>query len=417
MNKDKKKICFALLVHNKQELVEQLIENIKCFCPNSTIVLYNGGDDPSFASNLNIPICPTSKKLNYGNLASFFIETMEWIEEIGIEYDYFINLDSDVLFFRKGFERFIEEQMTDSDYMGVNLHLPDSSWFCGEKFKKDITRWKPFFCVDPIWGVFNVGQVFSKKLVKSLVQYEMKELLKKAIEETPVFGIEEIVFVNMASELGYNIKNYPTETYLQMIRFRPYFTIRELAKCINKYEKTWFCHPIKRIENDTARQLIYRLQNQNFDPTLYKENLPWFHKDQTQYSPSLCVLTRSGYVELVARTENRLTHYYKDVENWFATDTFAHSVTGTPLFYEGDSGYFDVACALDRGGIAHWWRDNYSRKKTWYGPTIITKQNVKPLILTQLNTGNLIFIGLKENNLLYWIRDDGKTWGWKGPFH
>ena len=45
---------------------------------------------------------------------------MEWIEELGIEYEYFINIDSDALFIKDGYEEIRPKQMKDTDYMAVN---------------------------------------------------------------------------------------------------------------------------------------------------------------------------------------------------------------------------------------------------------------------------------------------------------
>ncbi|MCT8140355.1 hypothetical protein H1D32_23235 [Anaerobacillus sp. CMMVII] len=260
----KKKICFALLVHENRELVEQLIANINYYCPNSHIVLYNGGNKPNLCEELGVQVCPTSKKLKYGNLSSYFFETMEWLDEINLNYDYFINLDSDVLFFRKGYEEFIEEQMKDADYMGVKLRIPDKNWTCGKSFKKDIQRWEPFFCTKPFWGVFNVGQVMSKELVKALLEYEKLISLKNALEETDVFGIEEIIFTNLANELGFKMKSYPDDCGEKLIRYRPHFKVKELSKCLSK-KVGWLAHPIHRTKWDPAREFIYELQSRNIN--------------------------------------------------------------------------------------------------------------------------------------------------------
>ena len=124
MKSPKSKICFAILVHEKRELVKQLIDNVRYYCPNSAIVLYNGGDDPTLCDGLGVPVCPSSRKLERGWTTVYFLETMEWLEELGINYKYFINIDSDALFIRKGYEKFIQNAMKDTDYMAVKLRIP-----------------------------------------------------------------------------------------------------------------------------------------------------------------------------------------------------------------------------------------------------------------------------------------------------
>ena len=137
MRSPKSKICFAILVHEKKDLVKQLINNVRYFCPNSTIVLYNGGFDRTLCEGLGIPVCPASHKLRYGHTAIYFLDTMEWLEEIGIQYEYFINIDSDALFISKGYEEFIHNEMKDTDYMGVDYRIPGKDWHIGRELKKD----------------------------------------------------------------------------------------------------------------------------------------------------------------------------------------------------------------------------------------------------------------------------------------
>lgn len=46
-------------------------------------------------------------------------EVMKWLIDSKYEFDYLINLDSDCLFAKQGFEQFIEKEMNNSDYMGL----------------------------------------------------------------------------------------------------------------------------------------------------------------------------------------------------------------------------------------------------------------------------------------------------------
>jgi hypothetical protein len=100
-----KRICFAVLVHDNRELVNQLLDNIRHYCPNSLVVVYNGGEDRELLKDIDVLVCPTSRKLEYGYTTIYFIEIMEWLEEIKLEYDFLINIDSDALFIRKGLRR------------------------------------------------------------------------------------------------------------------------------------------------------------------------------------------------------------------------------------------------------------------------------------------------------------------------
>jgi hypothetical protein len=203
------KICFTLLVHNKLNVVLDLLDNIKCYCPNSSVVLYNGGEDSKLCSNLGYPVCPTSRKLNYGVTAIYLLETMKWLEDIEYDFDYLINLDSDALFVRESYEEFIAEQMKGRDYMGVGTKLTYEDSFIGNQVREEYDLWKPLFGKEPFYESFNVGQVFSRRLVRRFLKSTRYEDLKSTLKNTRAFGIDEVAYVTMTERFGYKISAYP----------------------------------------------------------------------------------------------------------------------------------------------------------------------------------------------------------------
>ena len=118
------RICFTILAHNKEEILRVQLENVRRYNPNAFVVVYNGGPNEQFGLNLGVPISPYSQPLRYGNLTRYFYDTMRWLEELHIEYDYSVNLDNDVLFIKEGFELFIEESMQGYDCMGPHHANP-----------------------------------------------------------------------------------------------------------------------------------------------------------------------------------------------------------------------------------------------------------------------------------------------------
>ncbi|MFC0559387.1 glycosyltransferase family 2 protein [Halalkalibacter alkalisediminis] len=392
-NLPKGKICFALLVHKDRDLIKQLIDNVRYYCPNSAIVLYNGGDDPNLCKGLGVPVCPSSRKLERGYTTIYFLETMEWIEQMGMDYDYFINVDSDALFFRKGYEEFLHEQMNETDYMAVKLRIPEDDWYIGNELKKDIKRWRKLFSVTPFYGVFNVGQVITRPLVKALLNPARKEKYKKALLETSSFGSDEIFFVNVAKELGFRIKAYPNATDSTMIRYRPYFTLEEMIKCLND-SNGWLCHPIHLDGNDPVRRFINSLESEHYMQPYKAPEFPWYENNSTNYSLSLPIKSSFGNLETIVRSGSSLTHYWQQTPNqrWTKSETFATGATGVPVFYENSAGQFEVVSKLKKGGIGLWWRDNHSIGHPWNGPYVILKKNVEPILLTQQKGGQHVLI-------------------------
>ncbi|WP_078429820.1 hypothetical protein [Alkalihalobacterium alkalinitrilicum] len=273
--KASKKICFAILVHNKKEIIINMLENIRYFCPNSFIVLYNGSGDPGLCEGLGYPVCPSSKKLNYGFTTIYMLEVMKWLQEEQFNYDYLINLDSDALFARRGFEEFIQKEMQNVDYMGVLLGQY-FNWGGAPEIQAEWEKWKPIFQLDKYQylGAFNVGQTYSKGLVDQILSYEKFELFEKNILDTKAWGTDEIVFANLAKRLGSKMKPYPRTAeaefvarqkkdpfYAMSIRYRPHYTKKEIQQCLkdSNHFHSFIFHPIYRTMQDEARKYIRSL--------------------------------------------------------------------------------------------------------------------------------------------------------------
>ncbi|WP_284036274.1 galactosyltransferase-related protein [Neobacillus sp. 114] len=405
------KICFAILVHEDRELVKQLIDNVRYYCPSSTIVLYNGGEDPKLCEGLGVPVCPSSHKLKRGWTTIYFLETMEWLEKQGIQYDYFINIDSDALFIRKGYEEFVQKEMKDTDYMAVKLRIPKSGWYIGKELKKDINRWKKLFNVNPFYGVFNVGQVISRPLVQALLKQERLEKLKNALIKTISFGTDEVLFVNMAKELGFRLKKYPNETASQMIRYRPYFTLDEMISCLNNNETGGLCHPVIRANDDPVRKLILHMNSDIHTKRFKTNDYPWHDSDPKNYSITIPIKSKFGNDELIVRSGSFLTHYWQDPDGkWNKSETFATNVVGTPIFFQNNAGQFVVVCKLKTGNIGFWLRDNEASGYPWYGRAVSRQENVDELIMgTQLQDNGCVIV-YKSNNKFYYWEFDKKIW-------
>lgn len=252
-----KKICFAVLVHEKRDVVEDLLHNITKFCPNSSVVLFNGGPDSNLLMNFNYPICPYSKPLKYLKSQVFFmLETMKWLSEINFEFDYLINLDSDVLFAKHGFEEFLLKEMSGKDFLGIDAQFAPYSWnFPSQTMKKEWHRWKPIYEMDDFYWCFNNAQVYSKKLVKQIICFDKLNELVDNLKESKAVAAEEIIYITLAKKFGHNIYSYPEDMNLS-VRFRPYFTKQEVEDFLRVRSNSFLFHPIHRNINDEARVFI-----------------------------------------------------------------------------------------------------------------------------------------------------------------
>jgi hypothetical protein len=251
------KICFAILVHNNKKSLKDMIDNIRRFCPRSSIVLYNGGDDPKLCRGLGVPVCPASKKLVYPtSISTYMLEVMDWLVDTNYKFDYLINLDSDCLFARKGFESFVKKEMKKCDYMGVRVRTPTDDWLPYRNFKKEWAIWKPVFKKkDNLLCCFNVGQIYRRRLVVKIVRISKSLRVKDKLLRTKSNGIVEILYVSLARKLGARIKRYPSSVD-GSIRYRPHFTAGEVKRTLRQKPRHSLFHPIYRDIGNDARVAI-----------------------------------------------------------------------------------------------------------------------------------------------------------------
>jgi hypothetical protein len=456
------KICFAVLLHNKREIAQDMLDNIRVYCPNSSVVLYNGGMDPALCNNLGYPVCPTSRKLNWGLTAIYMLEVMEWLEQIGFEYDYLINLDSDALFLREGYETFIEQAMKDADYMGVDVFIRDRNWFCGVQLRKEWKLWEPLLLTNKFLGAFNVGQVFSRRYIQRLLTYVQFKQLKWNLLHTKALGVDEIVYVMMAERIGFKPKSYPMETG-RAVRYRPHYKYREIIDLINKNPHSYLLHPVKRNMKDEARALIrslmwkawcergyssmYHFGNishakdilgspgiiRTYDtlemvaPLSYGELGHWrntYSETGSLWSGPITfrsgrwkavsmIRSSNGNLEFIARRGERLVHFYgvqQDKLTWYKNPSFASAVLGTPFLMENHNGNFEVIAPLKKGGIGHWWGNDRHRMKRWHGPTVFGRGKADVVSLISTNEGKLVAVLEKKGRLISYIRAGNGRW-------
>lgn len=458
-----KKICFAVLVHNKKDVVNDLLDNIKFFCPNSSVVLYNGGDDPSLCNDLGVLICPTSRKLQYGVTAIYLLETMKWLEDLNLKYDYLINLDSDALFIRDGYEKFITDQMVNKDYMGVETKPLEPNNYCGIQLKKEFSIWEPLFRTRHLYESFNVGQVFSRRLVKSFLTSEHFDLLLDNLNKTKAFGVDEIAYVTMTDLLGFELNAYPTETG-NSIRYRPYFPLDETVHLLHSNKNCFLLHPVRRDINDETRAFINRALKQKIQFHIEKRrrflkhnlgDLPFllyrkrnelilkewltvsgktgitYWRDTQSCQGSLpskasnikvdsftAIVSKYGKIEAICRVGHKLYHYSFDEKNdkWYKSKSFAFGVTGTPMFIENSYGNYEVVSPLKSGGLGHWVKNNKHPKRPWVGPVKFGKGAFSKGILIENNDNQLTVVAEVKDGYCYFVQDDGKSYRWLGPF-
>lgn len=244
-------IYFAILAHENEDVLSEQIKNIRYFNPNSKVVLYNGGTNKQFGVNQNIPICPYSRPLSWGNITPYYFDVMRWLEEIKTEYDFIVNLDHDILFIKPGFEQFLEEVLQSHDCMGPHLqtHYSPSDnreWFPGITMWREWDQWKDFFQTNYFYSYFNPGQVYRHSTVKQMLSGINIKKLEELWSTTKVRALEEMFFITLAISKGAKYREYPWsfEESTNYVTDVGSIGLEKIKEALTKPNFYWV-HPIK----------------------------------------------------------------------------------------------------------------------------------------------------------------------------
>ena len=252
-------ICFAISAHTCRECLEDLLANIRHFCPGSVPVVYNGSDDPSLFEGISAPVCPYSRKIAWGRLDGYVLATMAWVVQEGLDFDFFVTLDSDALFIQHGYESLLERELADSEYMGVDfrsVYDPSMPWVPGQTAWEEWGHWGPLLGVDHPYGAFSVAQAFRRSLVERIVAHPRLEAIMAAMQLSQVFALEEVLFPTLAVALDARPKRYPPIYSLSVVfRRGDPFTLQE-AQFLRKVPGCHLLHPVERHMQDPVRTWI-----------------------------------------------------------------------------------------------------------------------------------------------------------------
>lgn len=253
-------ICFAILAHQDRDSLADLLQNLDHFCPNSMPIIYDASGQEGFGGDLPALVYPKGKRLRYGYGARFILDVMEWSLAEKIEFDFFVVLDSDVLFIQHGYEDFLERQLGASEYIGVRFRHeihPDSK-SPAEYMWCNWRRWRGLLGADHPCYAFNPAQAFRRSLVERIVEHDKLGRIRRALDATPRKAMAEAIYPTLAYALDGDPKSYPP-SYSFAVGYRP-------GSSVSVYEVIRFAHtpdahivhPVKPLDVDHPVRLWVR---------------------------------------------------------------------------------------------------------------------------------------------------------------
>jgi hypothetical protein len=253
-------LLMPILAHGDQNSLRDLVENVRHFCPGARLLLYNSGADPRLGEGLDLETFPAPRRLLYAKVTPFFLDLFAWAAREGSPFDYLINLETDMLFIRPGFDRFLAGAMAESDYMSPGFRrytAKTSKWRPIRSLRPELRDWYSLFGFAYTHRGFSPGQVFSRAYVETLVAHPAFPAIRGLVDQNGSYSLQEILFPTLVDFLGLRGRSYPAAVE-PANRYRPYQAVSGVKRALT-LEDAYFVHPVRRGLDDPARSYIRSL--------------------------------------------------------------------------------------------------------------------------------------------------------------
>lgn len=213
---DSSKLLFSIPIHEREDVVNNQIENILNNCPNAKIIIHVNKTFKNFNKNLinydNVYI--NSKQYNYvyaKGLLWIHIKNFDEANRINIDFKYFIVMSSNEMLIKKGLNKYIEKNKNGAQIVRFSENV---SWHNFRKgIEKDINVLLLLkdLNLDTIYGGQTEGQFYEKnifqmiadKYVKYFGTYELNNFETEEILCQTIFKSLDIDYA-----LPFTLQNY-----------------------------------------------------------------------------------------------------------------------------------------------------------------------------------------------------------------
>src|SRR5919202_1010856 len=231
---------FACLVHESQECIVDLVRNLRYLDPDSTILLYNGGQDRRLLDGrfpferFGAVVIPQPRPLVWGRLHDFALDSMRFALD-QIPFDTLTIVDSDQLALGRGYSSYLASALDGLSGVGSLVNVPEPqppSTRVGPAMAayKEIDLWRPFFRrfrdgerKFAHWS-FWPATVFTADAAHDLTHLFASDThLHDIMSRTQIWATEEVILPTLVALLGHKIvDNHCSYDY---VRYRVTYSI------------------------------------------------------------------------------------------------------------------------------------------------------------------------------------------------
>jgi predicted O-methyltransferase YrrM len=303
---------FACLVHESQECIIDLIQNLKALDPTSAILLYNGSANPDLL-NQSLPLArsgaevhPNPRPLSWGRLHEFALDCMEFALERH-SFDTLTVVDSDQLCARRGYSEYLTNFLNGRNRVGLLGNSPaiqSARNAVGPSVAahQEFELWRPFLKRFSdgeqkfVHWTFWPSTVFTAHAARDLVEIFRHDLqLQEIMSRTRIWASEEIILATVAALIGYDIAQNPCS--YDYVRYRVPYSLRDIEMALTRPDIFWI-HPVPRRYNDPLRTYL-RQKHDHYAAAAQKANrMPTEEsQDQLPLLLTLPILARMRPIE------------------------------------------------------------------------------------------------------------------------
>ena len=245
-----KKIVMVILAHEEPDALADFVRNIRYFCSNANLLFYNSNPVPGLGEGLDLLVIPNSNQQAYENLTPYYLDVFEWLIKYSISFDYFVHLESDMLFSAMAGFDFMAPHLT--KFHTMKQHYPYKT------IRPELPEWYKLFGFEYVhWG-FNPGFVFSRKYIESIVNFKDLPTLREKVKNSKAFALQEILLPTFTDVLGLEGRSYPKRGNRRSNRFRPYIIVWAIRAAL-KNPQVFYVHPVRREADSKARVFVRNL--------------------------------------------------------------------------------------------------------------------------------------------------------------
>jgi predicted O-methyltransferase YrrM len=264
----------ACLVHERPDVVADLVANLRRLDPAAEILLYNGGREPrllsrDFAVDGYRPhVHPSPRPLRWGRLHDFALDSMRYALE-HVPFDTLTVVDSDQLLTRAGYSERLAAFLDGRPGVGLlgnapGRQPPTTRIHPAAHAYREAELWRPVLARLPhgddafLHWTFWPATVFTAPAARALVDlFDADDLLRRTLARSSMWATEEVLLPTLVAALGFAIERAPfSDAY---VRYRAAWSPRHVDAALANADVFWI-HPVpRRVEHPLRRQLRARL--------------------------------------------------------------------------------------------------------------------------------------------------------------